>query len=965
MSKLIKALAGALTMVAIAAAAETSSPVVFWAHFMPQVGTNFGEDIFITRTGGEPDGYERQILSALDSGINGFQMLTFVDPRMLEAAKRVKAKTGQLFYVNPQWCDQSPDFDISVGQIADFAVKHKDDPHVFKLDGKQLHFFYNYPRWAGQDGSGFDKARELIKAKGVEVLFIPETYHPDQLLLDNPGIKPDFKNPELGPLKWISETKWDGIDSWGLMDCPESLAKPMLERAKLRPNGRPFVFLPMIAWGYDSSGRPAQAIHVPNYGLKVLRDNLKLWVGLGCKQFDIVTWNDTCESLLVPWTRNPFGFNEVIRYYRQLAEDGRSPFSSPKTVVSYEPEVILGDELFFQFLHLPERGAPSCDYICQVRLEGLDGKEVAALSARSTVQGEGADTLSEVRFDTMSLPAGTEILSPVVTVLKANRITNERELVYKELRLPPLVLRHNRINDPLPYAIALDHVAPDLSLSLKLKDAPGAFHKLPSGSLQSLVAEVNGAEGLRKLGLGEGQGTLGLFRQDDDGTKAFLKVKADAEFKYNLKLSSGTMLERFVWHWDPMRTVTAVNAPSFESSTFPNGEVQAGLDGWWHVGIAGAAYRVAADPDAKITLSVVGKEGQTMETSLAELAKGAVTKTLETPKGKANVRLEIGLAACALNSDYPLPKHGDFARPFPVEPHADATRYLHLWALTASDKVAWSRPLALVREGDGKASMDDPEEPVRCHVVHSRGTFDDFVDAHSSGSRSYFAAADVQELEIPARRVPYILLDCDEGAGDLLNDSGMGNQLGRGWLEGSYEWLADGWRGSALRLKGGHIQLRSKSSPFGEYTFSARVRVQAKPPYAVVGGDGDSYQGITTQGRIDILPDGRVRASRQGRGGEGEVVSKDRVAGGDQWTSIIVTHDQRKLRIYLDGRLSGEGDMSAPTLQRTHSAPTVGFSGVAAKLTPKGEPVPGFTGDIDQIEIIGAALDDDAGEAAI
>jgi hypothetical protein len=60
----------------------------------------------------------------------------------------------------------------------------------------------------------------------------------------------------------------------------------------------------------------------------------------------------------------------------------------------------------------------------------------------------------------------------------------------------------------------------------------------------------------------------------------------------------------------------------------------------------------------------------------------------------------------------------------------------------------------------------------------------------------------------------------------------------------------------------------------------------------------------------------------------------------------------------LNGKLSAEEPFSKPGYQRTHSAPTIGFSGVAK--TKQGENAPAFTGDIDQIEIIGTALDANA-----
>ncbi|MEI6423827.1 MAG: hypothetical protein WCP55_16545, partial [Lentisphaerota bacterium] len=207
-------------------------PVVFWSHYMPQVGTgqidqnghaHGGTDSFPFVTCAT-DSEEQHIIYALDAGINGFQMLTWPAPSMYEAARKVFAKTGKMFYVSPQWSDQGDNFDKAVEQMAKFAVEHKDDPHVFRIDGKQVHFFYGGLKWAGKNNELLPKAKEIIKSKGVEVLFIPEYSPTDKLLLDRTELKyanwPFLKKPEPGPFKWLAETTCDGIDSWGPGDTP-------------------------------------------------------------------------------------------------------------------------------------------------------------------------------------------------------------------------------------------------------------------------------------------------------------------------------------------------------------------------------------------------------------------------------------------------------------------------------------------------------------------------------------------------------------------------------------------------------------------------------------------------------------------------------------------------------------------------------------------------------------------------
>jgi hypothetical protein len=229
------------------------------------------------------------------------------------------------------------------------------------------------------------------------------------------------------------------------------------------------------------------------------------------------------------------------------------------------------------------------------------------------------------------------------------------------------------------------------------------------------------------------------------------------------------------------------------------------------------------------------------------------------------------------------------------------------------------------------------------------------VNPASSASHNPFEFTDVVGTELEARLVPYILLDFNEGSGTMLNDGGTGHQIGRAWLSGDYEWLSDGWTGPAIRLKGGKIALRAKSFPHGAYTFSARIRVETAAATALpLAADGDRWQGLTTEGlRIDLLPDGRIKARRKIGGLTGEAISGDSLSNG--WNHLAVTHDLQSIRIFLNGALSAEAYVSKPGYQRTHSAPFIGFAKVVKQQGKKDTPT--FTGDLDQIEIIGTALD--------
>jgi len=82
---------------------------------------------------------------ALASGINGFQFLTVVPPEFVKAAERVKEETGKMFYVAPEWCNMGNDHVKAAGRIADFALQYKDNPHLFRINGKRPLCAYHSP----------------------------------------------------------------------------------------------------------------------------------------------------------------------------------------------------------------------------------------------------------------------------------------------------------------------------------------------------------------------------------------------------------------------------------------------------------------------------------------------------------------------------------------------------------------------------------------------------------------------------------------------------------------------------------------------------------------------------------------------------------------------------------------------------------------------------------------------------
>lgn len=934
-------------------------PVIFWAHYMPQVAS--GNIHCGGHVGGNYDAFpfqpQRQdrtremaenMKVALASGINGFQFLTVVPPEFVKAAERVKEETGEMFYVAPEWCDMGDDYQKAAGRIAGFALKYKDNPHISRINGRQVHFLYNQGKWSGSgdwaNSDNIPKVQEILKSKGAEVMLIPTVGPLKWVALDIPEQKyrsePPLQPYKPGEFKWMKETHWDGATA--LNSTANSKSSTIEEiRSRLERLDRDFVFVPALRTMYDSSNRYWQAIHCRGMGIRVLRRDLKRWTRAGFRQFTFSTWNDPGETMLAPSSRNPWGCNDLIKYYHGITATGKSPFRVPHFVVSYEPEVLLGDQGFFQCLVLPETDTVSCDYSVQVRFEDIHGNEVFTLGSLLQTDTELEDDLAEVRFDTTNINEENSLLVPFVSIRKIDSNSGFSRNLCDGVRLPPIRIRYNKLHYYTPYAISLNHVDTETTLSLTAGEDQ-RFLKKKHGELVTLTAAVrNNASPIRRLNLSESCLPIGAFRDDDtleqagnDKPRVYLRLFASEKTKLVLRLQEGTINEAYTPHWDPKQALKMVGEPETET-------VAAGF---------GKVCRILCSPTETIALSLPGAKEPFLTTTVAELAKQAERARVKVGEEEVAVAVVLTTDATDQNLDYPLTTSDRYVRTIPLTPGHTPLRVLHGWALMAGDKIAYSNPVAVLVGGEGV------QKDRRVNFIRTHGIFDDFVDDHSGSARNPFTQQHVQSRKLPVWMIPYFKLDLNEGMGNHLNHQGIGHQLGRAWLKGDYEWIEDGWEGSAIRLKeGGKIHYRSKTMPHGSITISMRIKVDKGGETQSLLEDGDYYMDKLS-GPIDLrlLENGTLRVFRRVPGGEAEITSVQSVEKG--WNHVVVTYDLRALKLFLNGKLEGEAEIDVPTYKRTHSAPVVGFSNISKRKD--GQSV-GFSGVIDHIEIIGTGLTDD------
>lgn len=99
------------------------------------------------------------------------------------------------------------------------------NPHLFRLNGKPMYFFYSHGSWSGspsgaitrrgdQDSRNVPLVKELMKKQGAEAWLLPSYYFFDKVALDRQDLLyqswPAFQPPQPGEPQWLPQTAWDG-----------------------------------------------------------------------------------------------------------------------------------------------------------------------------------------------------------------------------------------------------------------------------------------------------------------------------------------------------------------------------------------------------------------------------------------------------------------------------------------------------------------------------------------------------------------------------------------------------------------------------------------------------------------------------------------------------------------------------------------------------------------------------------
>ncbi len=922
-------------------------PAVVWAHYMPQVpnahlhahphvGGNNDAWPFNQQSGDSATDLQQHMLQAIESGVSGFQMLGGVPSAAFTAANAILTATGTTFYLAPEWTSATLSSDpvIAANTVADYILQHANDPMAYQYAGEPCHFLYSATAWS-ETAAGMDAFNGQLRARGVSVRLIKKISQFDKIALDRPDLLNQLwpKPVQCGTLSWLLTVSCDaahGFDRFWDRDACVALDQ------RLKSLASDFLWIPSIAAGYDSSNRPGQATRVPFHGIKNIIDTMHLWMALGYRQVLLVTWNDCNESLWVPSSRNVWGYNTLLKFFRGLMDNAKSPFPSPRIVVSYPNELLYGDTFYFQCAGLPATDK-RCDVNVTVELRPVNGGTSVTLS--NTISGNvNAESLLTLSWDTTSVVGVMDAVQPFVTIQVRETSGGNWNLLYNQLPLATTRLRYNLVKLPVPYSIDLSWITatqPTLTIT-------------NSSPVEQAQVTISSTESIKRLTLCEGSLSLGGFRSSTTLatlSNLFLRVEASENIPLMLSIGNGLIHDLYSPHY--LSSITSVESVSAVFSSYPAGDYRTRV------------ARFDCTTSSVIQLSLPDYPSITsLSTNLGDLQKRNVAKTVTINDRKVTLNLVLTSDTTDANLDYPLSGQGTYVRHVPLATDMEGLRVLQAITWYTSGKIAFSNPV-IVQSSQTLATTSVPIQLIR-----AGGDMDDFVSPYSGVNLNTFTASQVITASLSRSRIPYFHLDFEEGAGFRLNDRGSSHQSGRAWVEygglgdgqtanydqetnNHYAWV-DGCRGKALQLinDGTVVRFRSKSSPVGAQTTSLWINVTigntSTPIWKQLNASPFTIQLNSSGVPILTLQRAGLSASLQAN-----------QALHTGWNHLVCVYDLTSLKLYLDGILIGQSSGLAPVYQRTHQTPGISFS----TATTSG--VLGFIGTMDEVEVIGAAISAD------
>lgn len=825
--------------------------------------------------------YRREIKAAMAQGIDGF----FVDMvgnnneethYVANMNELLKAAEGTPFLVGPCLDRAYSDLDWQVSELKKIFDTCGRHPNYPKVDGKYVVTTYSCTQ---RTPAQWRYIREKLRAAGYEVFLIANMFHAFSKL-KAADVEPYAKEFEM--LHSFGEY---GISGQSIQECFDILSNTA------RANGKGW--MPPIHPGYLGAwfnGR--NDYYQPYRGFDQVLDSFAAIRPGTADWLHFTTWNDFDETPFAP-TVFEFGtYTEINRIFVDRWKGKPFLSESPKLFFAYHREELVGTVWRLEALTAPTvDGKPM-----QVggRLIGIDGKTLAEIPVRQ---------LSTRDFDRAEwqIPTAALAVSPAFVPVIEWRSGNRTQTS----RLPAVFLKSGWLQNQVTVK-APAHRMSDLSPELKISQ---------DGNRLDAELTLDSPEAISHATLWRNDRPIGEFRAVSPGRLLFVDFQNRKPITMTAKLDGAAWTEagRKFHEPGPNFNYTADTLKTVKNS--PTTVMRAAL---------------AAKPEAAITVKINREPPRRL--TVAELLQ---RHTVSLDKdGVVQIR-QADYDTAIMNRPELDRKNGTFklelySRP----PLTDDIFYVRL--TTRSGRIIFSNPIAPFAAGKPLHLVDVIETGVNLET--STGMTG---RPNRTGLLNPPLLAADRMVRVPVHPACFRSgrWTFENEGWDDLGERPFQTAKSLEWKERNLIKAPGENGGKALALNDKTaIAFRARSYPIGACTIEFSLNPDTLP--------GKNQPIITRTGwqeafNFTLLADGRIEVIRNGgkESVEARIISRTAIPVG-KWTRLRLTFDERKIKLYVDGKLDGETAVPFNRRYGNCIAQIGPFRGMIDNITFLSRPVP-------------------------
>lgn len=796
------------------------------------------------------ESYRREVQLALAAGLDGF----FVDlvghakkktTFVSQAESLLKAAKGTPFMVTGCLDRSHPDLEWAVSELKKMIPRFAAYENFPRVDGRPLIVSYGSGRRTPEQWA---KIKEDLKAAGMEIFLVLDMGH-------------GFSELKLGKTAGYAEVAdmlysfcEIGISGQSPRECFDLIA----EGAKQHGKTWMATLYPGYAGGWY---RGRNDFYQPHRGFDCLWDSFQSFHPDSPTWLHLTTWNDHDETPFMPMAFE-FGTNSEInkavieQYFRKQP----APAGPPRVFFAYHREEIPGTVLRLEALTLPRHAGGTVTV--QGALANPLGKKVHELTPQRLNLADF--DRCEWHVPTAEL-AGDFALIPKIALSWDNGRTAPHPL-------PAVLLKQGWIQNQVTVKVpvhAMSTAEPELSLDWQ-SNVLQASVRIPEGLPAARATLWRNDRPIARL-QPPGDAEIGLSINWSPVRNHFLKiVLKNARFsqvKRNLSTKD--------YRWD---------ANSFAGVS--------NLKWAWHTA------RLACEPNAQLEFTVT-KEAPVTVTPAEILRYGE----LRLGKERSCI-LQLSEVDGALREAEPLCQTGGAlqARVFSRTVRDNDIFYARIE--TTDGKVCFSRLQAPGAEGLA---------PLATKLVQTMVNLETSSGATGApGQTGYLGTPPFVEPKLGIFNVHPATVrrgfwDFEEGGSDSLGNMSFRTPKQTSWLGGEALIKPVGPQGSSCLVLGKdkQVAMRRRSYPLGACTIACKVYVEQAPTgeARLIGRSGwtSALSLFLTPGRqLKLVRDGGDKTPE-------ESILVPAALPLETWLDLRVTFDEELAKVYLDGRLVGEG----------------------------------------------------------